>query len=83
MFPDLEEKLCSAEVLQRWAPFSLVKRVALCEKEFGKKVSHSYLFQVYKRHNIGHRKAIEVKRQEYQRRFELDIERQQFALKLG
>lgn len=69
---EFEKLLCSRTLLQDWSAFSLEERVSLIEKEFGRKVSKSYIHNVYRRQNIRYRKMQEVKRQAWRRRFELD-----------
>ena len=53
--PDLEDWLCSTEVLREWAPKTLDQRCNLIEQQYGIKVSRFTLQKLYKKRGITHR----------------------------
>ena len=46
-------------------------------------MSYYRLWSIYKRNKVGYRRGLEVKRQAYARRFELDLQRSDFACDLA
>ena len=73
-FPqEVLDRVCSKEMLQEWAPYSLQDRATLFKKQFGYAISPSLLRMTYLRNRIRYRAAQIVYRAALANRRELEV----------
>ena len=51
----IQQKLCSSEMLQKWATRSCEERALLAQEKFGVHMTQSVLYRIYERHNVTYR----------------------------